>query len=184
MTKTGLVKALLILAFLILAIIITGKLDENQAEKEKATYIQLEQAYPIQTEAVKVEETPETIPDLKGLMSYYESFKNASQKYDIDINLLIAISALESGWGTSYYAQTNNNIFGWCSGEMRFNSVDECINHVAEFMATEYLSPTGMYYEGTGIEDIAIHYNESPQEWAREVKKIYENLGGNENGKV
>jgi len=186
----GSITALLII---ISVIFLVGVFDKRQHKLEKDTYIQLEEtsekveeihteidSYISSQESIK--EDTEAIPtfevDLKGLAPYIDTFIDASNKYNVDYKLLISIAALESGWGESYYAKTNNNIFGWCSGEMYFNSVDECIYYVAEFLAREYLSPTGMYYEGVGIDSIAIHYNENPKNWAKEVKQIYKYLGG------
>lgn len=188
MTYKGSITALLII---ISVIFIVGVFEKKQHQYE--TYTQLEvssaEAEEIHTEVDSAaapqensKEDQEAIPtfevDLKGLAPYYETFISAGEKYNIDYKLLIAISALESGWGTSYYAIHNNNIFGWCSGKMYFNSVDECIYYVAEFLAREYLSPTGMYYEDASIDDIAKHYNENPKNWAKEVKQIYKYLGG------
>lgn len=181
---------------IIISVIIVGAFEKKQQQHEEDTYKQLEVTSE-STETVEakyteengyiptqesVEEVTETISeitlDLRGLAPYYNTFVEAGNKYNVDYKLLIAISALESGWGTSYYAIHNNNIFGWCSGQQKFNSVEECIYYVAEFMSREYLNPNGMYYEGVGIDSIAIHYNENPQMWAKEVKHIYESLGG------
>ena len=188
------IKRLTALLIIISALLIIGIFDKQQQKHEKEIYKQLTEVESEKTGTEiteknsyistqeSVEEVTETISeitlDLRGLAPYYETFISAGEKYNIDYKLLIAISALESGWGTSYYAIHNNNIFGWCSGKMYFNSVDECIYYVAEFLAREYLSPTGMYYEGASIDDIAKHYNENPKNWAKEVKQIYEYLGG------
>lgn len=186
-------KRLTALLIIISVIFIVGVFDKRQQKLEKDTYIQLEatsekveaihtelnsEASPQENSEEDTEALPQPEIDLKGLAPYFDTFVSAGAKYNVDYKLLIAISALESGWGTSCYAKINNNIFGWCSGKMYFNSVDECIYYVAEFLAREYLSPTGMYYEGASIDDIAKHYNENPKNWAKEVKQIYEYLGG------
>jgi beta-N-acetylglucosaminidase len=181
-------KRLITALLIISAIFIVGVFEKNQHQHEANTYTQIKIE---ETQTGLVGETSaqdsfnqgtETITeitlDLRGLAPYYNTFVSAGAKYNVDYKLLISIAALESGWGESYYAKTNNNIFGWCSGEMYFNSVEECIYHVAEFLSREYLSPTGMYYEGADIDAIAMHYNENPQRWAKEVKQIYEYLGG------
>lgn len=178
----GSVKALAIVVVL-LSIIIVSKLDNEQIEKEINTYQELhyEKAlYSVATDQT-AEEIDKIIPtittNLKGLEQYKSAFIKAGQQFGIDYKLLISIAILESGWGTSRYAIENNNIFGWCSGQQKFNSVEECIYYVAEFLSREYLNPSGMYYEGTSIDGIAKHYNENPQKWAEEVKYIYERLG-------
>lgn len=177
-------KELIIAVLIIVSLfLLVGMLDKKEQEKEREMPISQEQskeyvAYQMPI-SIEKETVKNTVPEIKGLKIYYPIFLSASQKYNVDVKLLISISALESGWGTSYYVKANNNIFGWCSGEMKFNSVDECINYVAEFISREYLNPQGMYYEGTSIDDIAKHYNENPQRWAEEAKEIYESLGGN-----
>ncbi len=156
---------------------ITGKCDKEQFDKEHNYEESIIQVH-IQAKSENCEEAlsePET--NLRGLEPYRHSFINASNTYGVDYNLLISIAALESGWGTSYYAQTNNNLFGWCNGEMYFNSKEECIMHVAKFLKENYLTEGGMYFQGYTIEDIGSHYN-SRREWAEEVRKIYDSLGG------
>jgi len=70
----------------------------------------------------------ELATQIKGLAPYAEAFLQAEEQYGINAKLLIAISALESGWGTSELAKTNNNLFGWTSssGYASFNTVEEC----------------------------------------------------------
>lgn len=161
---------------------IIGTFDSKQLKKETSTYKELH----YETQLYAVPETPpaetvtEVIPtvqtDLKGLNQYKSAFIDAGQQFGIDYKLLISIAILESGWGTSKHAVENNNIFGWCSGRQKFKSVESCIYYVAEFLSREYLSPDGMYFEGNGIDSIAKHYNENPQKWAEEIKKIYGRL--------
>ena len=98
---------------------------------------------------------------IKGLAPYANAFLQAEEQSGINAKLLIAISALESGWGTSELAKTNNNLFGWTSssGYASFNTVEECITYVAWFLKNEYLSPGGQYFEGYGVDNINVHYN-------------------------
>lgn len=190
-TYKGSITALCIVAVMILlSYCITGHNDKTQADKEyiqlgdnsnvsqtESIYIDEKSSESIQQSAATTKETISTVQiNLQGLEPYRQAFINAGNKYGVDYKLLISIAILESGWGTSQYAIENNNIFGWCSGEMKFKSVEACINYVAEFISREYLSPGGMYFKGNSIDDIAKHYNENPSEWAEEIKKIYESL--------
>ena len=177
----GSVKALAIIIVL-LSIMIVSKLDNKQIKTETSTYKELHyetRLYTV-TSAPPAETVTEVVPtvqtDLKGLNQYKSAFISAGQKFGIDYKLLISIAILESGWGTSKHAVENNNIFGWNSGVTKFKSVEHCIYYVAEFLSREYLSPDGMYFEGYGIDSIAKHYNENPQKWAGEIKKIYGGL--------
>ena len=173
----GSIKALAIIIVL-LSIIVVSKLDNKQIKTETSTYYET-RLYTV-TSAPPAETVTEVVPtvqtDLKGLNQYKSAFISAGQKFGIDYKLLISIAILESGWGTSKHAVENNNIFGWNSGVTKFKSVEHCIYYVAEFLSREYLSPDGMYFEGYGIDSIAKHYNENPQKWAGEIKKIYGGL--------
>lgn len=79
--------------------------------------------------------------DLKPLV---DTFLEAENEYGVNAVYLIAISALESGWGR--YQFYDNNIFGF--GSKEFDSEEECIMYVAEFIRTHYLQKDGMYYGG------------------------------------
>ena len=177
----GSIKALAIIIVL-LSIIVVSKLDNKQLKTETSTYKELNYETHLYTVATAppAETVTEVVPtvqtDLKGLNQYKSAFINAGQKFGIDYKLLISIAILESGWGTSTHAVENNNIFGWCSGQQKFKSVESCIYYVAEFLSREYLDPDGMYFEGNGIDSIAKHYNENPRKWAEEIKKIYGGL--------
>lgn len=187
--KQNAVAVVLMMLASILIVGIGDKIQQTKEAKQYETYRQItiddSNAESKQTSSQSDEETrtssayykhEEWHDQLKGLKPYIFDFQEAGRQFGIDYKLLVSIAALESGWGESHYAKANNNIFGWCSGEMKFESVRECIFHVAEFLKTEYLTPGGRYFEGYEIADIAIHYNENPPLWTSKVTEIYENL--------
>lgn len=103
-----------------------------------------------------------------------DAFLAAEAEYGVDARFLAAVAAVESGWGESELARGKNNLFGWKgeSGYMAFNSPEECIDHAAAFLAAEYLSPEGLYYNGLTVEDVAKHYCGGNEAWVEMVKEI------------
>lgn len=77
-------------------------------------------------------------------------FLKASDKYRHDWRLLPSIAIVETGGGK---AAPNNNVMGWSSGSVRFRSVSDGIQTVAERLAN---SP---YYRGKGLDDMLETYN-------------------------
>jgi hypothetical protein len=117
-----------------------------------------------------VEEVEELLKyDLKG---YGQAFLNAEEDYQIDCRFLIAVSALESGWGR--YQFKDNNIFGF--GSKRFNSIEHCIDFVSWFLRKNYLNEEGRYYRGGTIEAIGKIWCPDGGEWIEKVSKIYRGL--------
>lgn len=107
-----------------------------------------------------------------------DAFLAAEAEYGVDARFLAAVAALESGWGKSELAREKNNLFGWrgADGYMAFDSPEECIDHVAGYLAEEYLSPEGLYYNGLTVEDVAEHYCGGNADWVEMVKEIMEIL--------
>lgn len=107
--------------------------------------------------------------DLKPLAA---TFIEAEEKYNVNAIALAAIAALESGWGR--YQFKDNNLFGF--GNKEFDSAEECILYVAQFIQENYLSPDGRYYGGgTKLKHINKAWNGS-QHWLTEVKSIAEDI--------
>lgn len=109
---------------------------------------------------------------LYELPQYAGDFLAAEEKHGVNACFLAAIASLESGHGR--YCFKPNNIFGW-SGKS-FESVPECIDYVAEKLATNYLNPEGKYYRGGTIADIGKVYCPGREEWVTKVTGIYEKL--------
>lgn len=113
-----------------------------------------------------------TVEELrKGLLYELEPlapyFIQAQEDYGIDAVFLAAIAAEESGWGRHRFRK--NNIFGFENCD--FDSWEQCIDHAAKWIKTQYLTPGGLYYEGVGVTDINVHYN-SRKEWEYHIIAI------------
>jgi len=107
--------------------------------------------------------------DLKPLAG---AFVAAEEEYGVSAVLLSSIAALESGWGRSCFAE--NNIFGF--GAKSFPSKEACIDYVASFIRTHYLTPGGKYFHGYEIEDIGICWNPCNAQWGPTVRAISEQI--------
>lgn len=102
----------------------------------------------------------------KNLIPYAGNYITAENKYKVNVFFLIGLNALESGWGTSAIARSCNNLGGVCASSnhpsngcgsnyncsfAKFNSVGDFIDYNASMLHTNYLTPGGSYYEGTGL---------------------------------
>lgn len=70
-----------------------------------------------------------------------EQFCKAQEKYGINATFLVGIANHESWYGKSDYARNKNNIAGMrgANGYLSFDSVDECIDKMAENIKTKYI---------------------------------------------
>lgn len=105
---------------------------------------------------------------LYDLKPYATDFIQAQETYHIDAVFLAAVAAEESGYGR--YTFRKNNIFGY--GTKDFDSVPQCIDYVASKLRDNYLTPEGVYFEGCGVPEIAIHYNNGSETWIKNVTQI------------
>ncbi len=140
-----------------------------------------------------------TLSDYKTIFSYNSSdkngifaenveiFYNVEQKYNINGIFLAAIGIHESAWGTSTIAKEKYNLFGYKAYDRDpeenaqvFENYEECIETVAEALATNYLSETGKYYNGTTLEAVNQKYA-SDENWYTKVyaymEYLYDKLG-------
>lgn len=75
----------------------------------------------------------------------------AGNIHNINSIFLMALAAWESGWGTSNYANTRCNYFGYGAfysnpdKAWEFNSADECVDVVSRFIKCDYLLNSGTY---------------------------------------
>lgn len=93
-------------------------------------------------------------------------FLAAADRHDLDWRLLPAIAVVESGAGLRY---TNNNIFGWGSGTVRFSSLRAGIHHVASRLGNSKL------YRHKDLDGVLRTYNPYASYPGR-VKKVMRTL--------
>ena len=103
-----------------------------------------------------------------------DKYHEMEEKYDVNAIFLMALNMEESGHGTSYLAQAQNNLGGVKNryGDFAtFNSWSESLDYIANLISSEYLHPEGSYYNGTSIYGVNIKYCEGNQ-WAHNLNKI------------
>lgn len=110
------------------------------------------------------------------------SFIKAETTYHVSARYFVAHAILEFGWGTSAIAQYKFNLFGFGADDanpyddaMTFTSFDACIQYVAQFIATNYLSPTGRFYHGPTLRGMNVDYASDPN-WAEKIASIADTI--------
>ena len=109
-----------------------------------------------------------------ALQSLSNGYVYMEELYGINALFLVAISAYESGWGTSSLAIYNNNLGGIKANDgswAYFNDWFECISYKTDLLYNQYLIPTGAYYNGTSTWNINVRYCEEGY-WADNINAI------------
>lgn len=110
------------------------------------------------------------------------SFMHAETTYHVSARYFVAHAILESGWGTSAIAQYKYNLFGFGADDanpygdaMTFTSFDACIQYVAQFIETNYLTAAGKFYHGRTLRGMNVDYASDPN-WAEKIASIAETI--------
>lgn len=95
-------------------------------------------------------------PSHKNMSPYVDVFLEAEQEYGVNALYLMCTMGLESGWFK--HETGKNNMAGWTSstspsGWRDFESIEECIYHVASVLSTSYKEKVG-----TRLEDVCYRY--------------------------
>jgi len=113
-----------------------------------------------------------------GMAGLGQSFINAEQRYHVSARYFVAHAILESDWGSSAIAQDKHNLFGFNANDSNpygdassFPSFDACIQYVAHFVATTYLSANGRFYHGPTLRGMNVDYASDP-DWAYKIASI------------
>lgn len=98
---------------------------------------------------------------------FFDALVAGENEYGINALFALAHADIESAHGTSYYAKTRNNLYG-------FNAVDSDPNEASnypsqavsvssyeQFLKEFYLTPGAAYYNGDTIHDIFVKYSSS-----------------------
>lgn len=107
-----------------------------------------------------------------------DSFMHAEQQFHVSARYFVAHAILESDWGSSAIAQDKHNLFGFNANDSNpygdatsFATFDACIQYVANFVATHYLSPSGAFYHGPTLRGMNVDYATDPG-WAAKIATI------------
>ena len=77
---------------------------------------------------------------------------------------MMGLACLESGFGNSAFAQKRNNLYGWNAVDSNpnnassFTSKKEATLYVASKLQSNYLTESGVYYEGYSPRAVDVHY--------------------------
>lgn len=123
-----------------------------------------------------------------------QMFIDAETKYGINALFIVAHAAVESAWGTSYYARTRHNLFGFDaydsdpSQASGYKSQADAVDYYAGFLKNVYLTPpngksfdgvpVGRDYHGTTPHTVFTDYSTSHDSEAQTVVGIMNLLAG------
>lgn len=121
--------------------------------------------------------------DNKYQADFWQALVDAENQYDLNALFILAHADIESAHGTSDYATTRNNLFG-------FNAVDSdpdlassyasqavSVHDYADFLATHYLKEGEEYWGGAATpHGVFVHYSSSHDTEAEEVVGIMNTL--------
>jgi LysM repeat protein len=116
---------------------------------------------------------------------FWQALVDAENTYDLNALFILAHADVESAHGTSNYATTRNNLFG-------FNAVDSdpdlassyssqavSVHDYADFLNTHYLKEGEEYWGGSATpHGVFVHYSSSHDTEAEEVVGIMNTLAG------
>ncbi|WP_018132118.1 S-layer homology domain-containing protein [Effusibacillus pohliae] len=141
-------------------------------------YLTLDLRLPTRVQAADIDNFIRSVRPSSPLIGKGQAFLDAQAKYGVNAHYLAAHAILESDYGESMIAKDKNNIFGYMAYDSDpygsaayFASIEDCINFVAYFVATQYLSPTGTWYEGSTLAGMNKHYATDPY-WSEKIAGI------------
>jgi beta-N-acetylglucosaminidase len=110
------------------------------------------------------------------------SFMQAEATYHVSARYFVAHAILESAWGGSAIAVNKHNLFGFGANDANpygdattFASFDACIQYVAQFIATNYLTVGGHFYHGPTLRGMNVDYASDPN-WAEKISSIADTI--------
>lgn len=103
------------------------------------------------------------------LAKHAEAFLCASDKYNLDWRLLPSLAMVETGG--LIRSDANNNVFGWGNGRIKFASISESIQVIAERLTN------ALPYRNKNIEDKLRAYNPVNKSYATHVQGIMTSIG-------
>lgn len=107
-----------------------------------------------------------------------KTFVEAENLYGVNAYYLMSHAAWESEWGKSNLTQKKNNLFGFQAYDAtpfesakKFESKEESILIVAEYLKREYLNPNGEYYNGSNLLGVNKKYA-TDKDWSKGIGSI------------
>lgn len=107
-----------------------------------------------------------------------------AEEYELSVYFIVAVAALESGWGTSSMAKNKNNYFGFLNGR-EYTNFEQSLQAFCELMTTHYLDANGKYFNGYTVEAVNVRYclkNSAPDlSWSRSINELMSEIAYNSN---
>lgn len=115
-----------------------------------------------------------------NLVNYADDFIEISKCYNLNVYFIVAVAALESGWGTSDLSLSKNNYFGVMKADgsgnfVHYDSFKDSLESFAQLIRSEYLSENSYKYHGNTVEDIGVSYN-GREEWVERINGLIVDL--------
>lgn len=117
------------------------------------------------------------------LVGLGEVWVEVAEEQGINELYMAAHAALETGWAElSDIVREKNNLYGFgafdtAPGEMakEFDSFEDCIRTVMEYVREEYLTESGDYYNGATLEGMNVKYA-TAEDWAEGICGVMNTL--------
>ena len=115
-----------------------------------------------------------------NLQKYAKAYIEGEEKYKVNLLFVVAITALESSWGSSNIALNQNNFSGYAAYDglgygHHFESPEASIMETFRLLSEEYLNENGRYYNGKSPWNVNLNYCTSG-DWADKVITIMNQL--------
>ena len=150
-------------------------LKDDKEDKDTIRIVQFDPSNVRVLSGITYEEMTEILKDTQ-LVEVSKAFVDAEQKYKVNAIFLAGIAALESHWGDSDRAITQNNLMGMnvTSDDAAGNTYDtpyDCIMDTARQLDTYYLTENAKYYKGLSVGDVNFFYCVKSS-WTNSVTEI------------
>ncbi|MEW9669074.1 N-acetylglucosaminidase [Ammoniphilus sp. 3BR4] len=117
-----------------------------------------------------------------GLEGLGKAFVETEERYQVNAYYLIAHAAWESGWGKSRISKEKNNLFGFSAYDKspyrsakKFDSKEDGIDTVAQYISENYLHENGRYYHGPHLKGMNVRYASDPN-WQKGIASVMYSL--------
>lgn len=124
-------------------------------------------------------------PDNGYHPDFWQALVDAENQYDLNALFILAHADVESAHGTSNYATSRNNLFGFNAVDSNpdlasyYSSQAVSVHDYADFLSTHYLREGEVYWGGaTTPHGVFVHYSSSHDAEAEEVVGIMNTLVG------
>jgi len=113
---------------------------------------------------------------------FWQALVDAENKYDINALFILAHADIESAHGTSYFATTRNNLFGFNAVDSNpneastYTSQAASVDYYASFLNQYYLTPGAVYYNGDTPHGVFVKYSSSHDSEAQSVVGVMNDL--------